>query len=83
MLIIFLLIFSNFVAIKLVFSTIEVDKEAVCNAGDKSLMPGLRRYPGEGNDNPLQCPCLGNPLRQRNMVGYNPGIAKELDTTSN
>ena len=83
MLIIFLLIFSNFVAIKLVFSTIQVGKEAICNAGDKSLMPGLRRYPGEGNDNPLQCPCLGNPLRQRNMVGYDPGIAKELDTTNN
>ena len=25
-------------------------------------VPGLERSPGEGNDNPLQCSCLGNPL---------------------
>ena len=62
MLIIFLLNFSKFIAIKLTFSTIQVGKEAICNAGDKSLVPGLRRSPGEGNGNPLQRPCLGNPL---------------------
>ena len=29
-------------------------KESACNAGDLSLIPGSRRSPGEGNDNPLQ-----------------------------
>ena len=37
-------------------------KESACNAGDVGLIPGLGRYPGEGNGNPLQCSCLGNPM---------------------
>ena len=32
------------------------------NAGDTSLIPGSRRSPGEGNGNPLQYSCLGNPM---------------------
>ena len=31
------------------------------NAGDMSLIPGLGRSPGEGNGNPLQYSCMGNP----------------------
>jgi len=31
-------------------------------AGDVSLIPGLGRSPGEGNGNPLQYSCLGNPM---------------------
>ena len=27
-----------------------------------SSIPGSRRSTGEGNGNPLQCPCLGNPM---------------------
>jgi len=26
------------------------------------LIPESRRYPGEGNGNPLQCSCLENPM---------------------
>jgi len=26
------------------------------------LIPGLRRSPGEGNGNPLQCSCLENSM---------------------
>ena len=33
-------------------------KESACNAGDLGLTLGLRRSPGEGNDNPLQYSCL-------------------------
>ena len=29
------------------------------NAGDVGLIPGLGRWPGEGNGNPHQCSCLG------------------------
>ena len=37
-------------------------KESVCNAGDWGLIPELGRSPGEGNGNPLQYPCLENPM---------------------
>ena len=37
-------------------------KESACNAGDPGLIPGSERSPGEGNGNPLQCSCLGNPM---------------------
>ena len=32
------------------------------NSGDVGLIPGLGRSPGEGNGNPLQYVCLGNPM---------------------
>ena len=35
-------------------------KASAWNAGDKSLIPGLERRPGEGNGNPLQYSCLEN-----------------------
>ena len=30
-------------------------KESACSAGNPGSVPGLGRYPGEGNGNPLQC----------------------------
>ena len=33
-------------------------KESACNAGDLGSIPGLRRFPGEGNGYPLQYSCL-------------------------
>ena len=32
------------------------------NAGDTGSISGLGRFPGEGNGNPLQYFCLGNPM---------------------
>ena len=37
-------------------------KESTCNAGDLGSIPGSERSPGEGNGNPLQYSCLGNPI---------------------
>ena len=37
-------------------------KTSACNARDAGSIPGLGRYPGEGNDNPLQHYCLENPM---------------------
>ena len=40
-------------------------EESTCYAGDPGdagLIPGLGRSPGEGNGNPLQYSCLGNPM---------------------
>ena len=39
-----------------------VGKESACNSGEPSSIPGLGRSPGEGNGNPLQYSCLGNPM---------------------
>ena len=35
------------------FSGSSVGKETDCNAGDQGLIPGLGKFPGEGNGNPL------------------------------
>ena len=39
-----------------------VNKEITCSAGDLGSIPGSGRYPGEGNDNPLQYSCLENSM---------------------
>ena len=41
------------------------DKESTCNAeaaGDAGSIPGWGRAPEGGRGNPLQCPCLENPM---------------------
>ena len=37
-------------------------KNPPINSGDMRLIPGSGRSPGEGNGNPLQYSCLGNPM---------------------
>ena len=37
-------------------------KVSAYNAGDLGLIPGLGRFPGEGNGNPLQYSCLENTM---------------------
>ena len=39
-----------------------VVKNPPANAGDLGLILGSGRSPGEGNGNPLQYSCLGNPM---------------------
>ena len=39
-------------------------KESACNAGDPDSIPGSVRSPGEGNGNPLQYPCVENPMEE-------------------
>ena len=36
-------------------------KVTACNAGDLGSIPGLGRFPGEGNGSPPQYTCLENP----------------------
>ena len=47
------------------------------------LIPGLGRFPGEGNGNPLQYSCLENSRTraQRSQEGYSPWGRKQSDTT--
>ena len=57
-----------------------VVKNAPANAGDASLIPGVGRSPGEGNDNPLQYSCWGNPMDRKGWWATTHGVT-ELDTT--
>ena len=55
-------------------------KTPPANAGDVGSIPGSGRFPpGEGNGNPLQYSCLGNPIK-RGAWGYH-GVAKLFDET--
>ena len=45
------------------------------------LIPGLGIFPGEGNGNPLQYSCLGNPMDRGVWWVIVYGVTKELDTT--
>ena len=55
-------------------------KDSAYNAGDPSLIPGLGRFPREGNGNPLQYSCLENPMNRGTWWATVCGVA-ESDTT--
>ena len=56
-------------------------KNPPANAGDSGSIPGWGRFPGEGNGNPLQYSCLGNPVDRGTWRVTVHGVAKESDTT--
>ena len=56
-------------------------KNPSANAGDLISILGSKRSPGEGNGNPLQYPCLGNPVDRGAWRAAVHGVAKELDMT--
>ena len=58
-------------------------KESACNAGYLGSVPGLRTSPGEGNGNPLQYPCLENPMDRGAWQATVYGIAKSQTQMSN
>ena len=58
-----------------------VVKNPPANAGDTGMIPGSRRSHGEGNGNPLQYSCPGNPMDRGAWQAAVHGVAKELDTT--
>ena len=45
------------------------------DAGDLGSIPGSGRSPGEGNDNPFQYPCLGNPMDRGAWWATGHGVA--------
>ena len=51
-------------------------KASASNAGDPGSIPGLGRSPGEGNDNPLQYPCLENLMDRGAWWAAVHGVAK-------
>ena len=54
-----------------------VVKNPPANTGDIGSVPSSRRSPGEGNGNPLQDSCLGNPMDRGAWQATVPGVAKE------
>ena len=52
-------------------------KNPPVNTEDSGSIPGSRRSPGEGNDNPLQYFCLGNPMDRGVWRAIVHGVAKE------
>ena len=53
-----------------------IGKESACNAEDVGLIHGSGRSPGEGNGNPLQYSCLGNPTDRGAWRATVHGVAK-------
>ena len=58
-----------------------VVKNLPANAGNAGSIPGSGRSPAERNGNPLQYPCLGNPMDRGAWRATVLGVAKGLDTT--
>ena len=56
-------------------------EESTCRARDLDLIPGLGRFPGEGNSNPHQYSCLGNPMDRGVWRTIVCGVAEELAMT--
>ena len=59
-------------------------KNPPANAGDSrdsGLIPGSGRFPGEGNGNPFQYSCLGNPMDRGGWQTTLFGVTEESDTT--
>ena len=56
-------------------------KESACDARDAGSIPGSGGSPGEGNGNPLQHSCLGNPMDRGTWRATVNGETKESDTT--
>ena len=48
---------------------------------DVGPIPGLERCPEEGNGNPLQYSCLGNPMDRGAWRATVHGVTEESDTT--
>ena len=56
-------------------------KNLPVKVGDVGPIPRMRRSSGEGNGNPLQYSCLGNPMDRGAWRATVHGVAKESDTT--
>ena len=65
------------------------DKESACNAGTEGVAAatdsilGSGRLPEEGDGNPLQYSCLGNPWTEKPGRLQSIGLQEESDTTEN
>ena len=56
-------------------------KESACKAGDLGSIPGLERYPGDGNGTPLLYACLENSMDRGSLWATVHGVAQKSDMT--
>ena len=63
------------------FPSCSVVKNLPANAGDTNVTPVLGRSPGEGNGNPLQYSCLGNPMERGAWQATQSMGSQDSDTT--
>ena len=63
------------------FPCSSVSEESACSTGDPGSSPGLGRFPGEGNGNPLQYAWPGKSHVQHSLVGCSSWGHKELGMT--
>ena len=78
-----LILFGNFANAYAIFSFSggSVVKNLPANAWDVGWIPGLGRFPEEGNGNPLQHSCLRNPMGRGTWRAIVHGVTKESDMT--
>ena len=60
-----------------------VGKESACNYGDMGSIPGLGRFPGEGNGYLLQYSYLGNSMDRESWWATVHGVTKSQTQVSN
>ena len=53
-------------------------KNLPASAGDTGSTPGLGRFPGEGDSNPVHYSHLGNPMDRGALAGYSPWGRKRV-----
>ena len=58
-------------------------RESACHAEDPGSIPGLGRYLGEGNGNPLQYSFLENPMDRGAWQATFHGVSKSQTRLSN
>ena len=66
-----------------VFPGASVVKNPPANAGDARVMgsiPGMGRFPGEGNGNPLQYSCQGNRMNRGAWQAIVHGVTKRQES---
>ena len=56
-------------------------KESTCQTGETGSILVSGRSPGEGNGNPFQYSCLGNPMDREAWQATVQGVAEESDMT--
>ena len=58
-------------------------KKLPVNTGDPGSIPGSEKYPGEGNGNPLQYSCLGDPTGRGSWRATVHGVTESQTWLSN